>query len=59
VLSGGGDPLWPVYFAVAAVVATSRAYVRIHHASDVLGGALLGVALGLLANHLWAPYPIG
>ena len=59
VLSGGGDPLWPVYFAVAAVVATSRAYVRIHHASDVLGGALLGVALGLLANHLWVPYPIG
>ncbi len=59
VLSGGGDPLWPLYFAVAAVVATSRAYVRIHHASDVLGGALLGVALGLLANQLWAPYPIG
>ena len=59
VLTGGGDPLWPLYFVVAALVATSRAYVRIHHASDVLGGALLGVALGLLANHLWVPYPIG
>ena len=34
---------------VAAVVATSRAYVRIHHASDVVGGAAVGLALGKLA----------
>ena len=59
VLSAGGDPLWPLYFGVAAVVATSRAYVRIHHASDVLGGVVVGIALGLLANQVWAPYPIG
>ncbi|HSL58127.1 MAG TPA: phosphatase PAP2 family protein [Acidimicrobiales bacterium] len=38
--------LGPVWFAVATVVATSRVHVRIHHASDVVGGAVIGVALG-------------
>ena len=41
-----GDPLWPLYYGVAAVVAGSRVYVKIHHPSDVVAGALLGVALG-------------
>ena len=36
----------PAWFAVAIIVATSRAYVRIHHASDIIGGALVGLALG-------------
>ncbi len=40
----------PLYVALAAVVATSRAYVRIHHASDVVGGAAVGLALGLAAR---------
>ncbi|MGY6499406.1 MAG: phosphatase PAP2 family protein [Acidimicrobiales bacterium] len=38
--------LGPGWYAVAAVVATSRIHVRIHHASDVIGGAVLGLALG-------------
>jgi undecaprenyl-diphosphatase len=59
VLSAGPDPLWPVYFALAATVAASRCWVRIHHASDVLAGALVGVVLGLIANHVWPPYPLG
>jgi undecaprenyl-diphosphatase len=50
------DPWWPLYYAVAVVVATSRAHVRIHHASDVVAGALLGVALGELARHV---VPVG
>jgi membrane-associated phospholipid phosphatase len=41
-----GDPWWPVYYAVAVVVAGSRVHVRIHHASDVLGGAIVGAVLG-------------
>lgn len=41
--------LGPVWYGVAAVVATSRVHVRIHHASDVIGGAVLGVALGEIA----------
>lgn len=39
----------PLWYGMAAVVATSRVYVRIHHASDVVGGAALGLALGKLA----------
>lgn len=50
------DPLWPVYYALAAVVSASRAHVRIHHASDVLGGVAIGVVLGRLGRRL-APLP--
>jgi undecaprenyl-diphosphatase len=50
------DPLWPLYYAVGAVVASSRVYVKIHHPSDVVAGALVGVVLARLARRLW-PYP--
>ncbi|HEX3621879.1 MAG TPA: phosphatase PAP2 family protein [Acidimicrobiales bacterium] len=46
------DELAPLYFALAAVVATSRIYVKIHHASDVAGGVALGLLLGVLARRL-------
>ncbi len=50
---GQGDPLWPVYYGIATIVASSRVYVKMHHASDVLAGAALGVALGAVARHVW------
>lgn len=40
------DPVWPVYYVLAVIVAASRIHVRIHHASDVIGGVITGVALG-------------
>lgn len=43
----------PLFFAAAAVVASSRVHVRIHHASDVLAGAAVGYALGRLAVRVW------
>ena len=47
VLSAWSAPIAaPAWFALAGVVGTSRAYVRIHHASDVVGGAIVGLALG-------------
>lgn len=46
------DDLWPLYAALAAVVATSRIYVKIHHASDVAGGLVVGVALGMIGRRL-------
>jgi len=47
VLTGwGGAVSAPVWFTLAGVVGTSRAYVRIHHASDVVGGAVVGLLLG-------------
>ncbi len=50
------DPLWPLYYAAAAVVSTSRVYVRIHHASDVLAGVAVGVLLGRIGRRL-VPLP--
>lgn len=52
VLLGEEDPLAPAYWCAAAIVAASRLHVRIHHASDVLGGIALGVALGHLGRAL-------
>lgn len=50
------DPLGPLYYALGAVVASSRVYVKIHHPSDVVAGALLGVALARIARRVW-PLP--
>lgn len=44
------------WIALAALVATSRVYVRIHHASDVVGGVALGTVLGLAVRRAW-PLP--
>ena len=48
-----GDPLWPLYYAVAAVVASSRAYVKIHHATDVVAGVATGLVIGRIARQVW------
>ncbi|HEX4979249.1 MAG TPA: phosphatase PAP2 family protein [Acidimicrobiales bacterium] len=46
------DDLWPLYYLVAAIVAWSRVYVRVHHASDVVAGIAIGVALGRIGRAL-------
>lgn len=56
VLLSEGDDLWPLYYALAVVVSASRVYVRIHHASDVLAGAAIGLAFGHIGRRL-APLP--
>jgi undecaprenyl-diphosphatase len=48
-----GSRMPPAYYALAVVVASSRSYVRIHHASDVVAGAALGVAFGAAARRWW------
>ena len=35
-----------LWYGLAVIVALSRTHVRIHHASDVVGGATVGIALG-------------
>jgi undecaprenyl-diphosphatase len=52
ILLAEADPLWPLYAAVGALTASSRVYVKIHHGSDVLGGAALGVVLGVVGRKL-------
>jgi membrane-associated phospholipid phosphatase len=44
----------PAYFGLAALVAASRVYTRMHHASDVLAGAAAGLAMGAVAKRILA-----
>ena len=53
VVAGEDDALAPLYLGLAALVSASRVHVRIHHPSDVLGGAILGTALGFAARAWW------
>ena len=43
------------YWELAALVAASRVYVRMHHASDAVAGTLLGLAFGQIAKRLLTP----
>ena len=52
----GGRRWRGLLWMLAATVALSRIHVRIHHASDVAGGAATGVVLGRLARRIW---PLG
>jgi undecaprenyl-diphosphatase len=57
-LLGDQDDLRPLYYGIALVVAWSRVYVRIHHASDVVAGIVVGIGLGRLGRKLFPlPYP--
>ena len=55
-LLGDQDRLKPLYYGVAIVVAWSRVYVKIHHASDVVAGLVIGALLGKLGKRLF-PLP--
>jgi len=52
VLLADKTKLGPAYAIAAGLVATSRIHVRIHHASDIAGGVLVGAALGALVKKL-------
>jgi undecaprenyl-diphosphatase len=43
-------------FGLGALVAASRVHVRIHHASDVVGGVAVGLVLGTVARKVWPLY---
>jgi membrane-associated phospholipid phosphatase len=51
-LLSAGTRAGPAYFGLAALVATSRVYTRTHHASDVIAGAALGLAMGAIARRV-------
>jgi undecaprenyl-diphosphatase len=46
------SPLAPAYYGLAVLVSASRVYVKLHHASDVVGGAVIGIAFGHVARQL-------
>jgi undecaprenyl-diphosphatase len=47
-----GDHWAPAYYLLAGTISTSRVHVRLHHATDVIAGSLLGVALGRLGRRV-------
>ena len=47
-----GQRLGRVWYTLAAIVGISRAYVRIHHASDVAGGLVAGRLLGVVGRRI-------
>ena len=50
ILAGLVSPPWiAIFFVLALGVAFSRVMVRLHHLSDIIGGAVVGASLGLLA----------
>lgn len=52
VLLSEDDALAPLYVGAAAVVASSRVYTKVHHASDVAAGLVLGTFLGIVGRCL-------
>lgn len=53
VLLSDGSRITPVWWVAAGLVASSRVYVRIHHASDVVGGLAVGLVIGTIAKKAW------
>jgi undecaprenyl-diphosphatase len=47
----------PPWYLIAGLVGFSRVYVRLHHTSDVLAGAALGLAFGYAARRFAPPEP--
>jgi undecaprenyl-diphosphatase len=47
----------PPWYLIAGLVGFSRVYVRLHHTSDVLAGAALGLAFGYAARRFAPPAP--
>jgi len=43
-------PVIGLWFSMATVVALSRVAVRIHHASDIFAGAIIGTVMGIVAR---------
>lgn len=52
VVLADGSKEMVAYLAFASAVAASRVQVRAHHPSDVAGGALIGIATGVLGRSL-------
>ena len=58
-LKGTGSPFWKPTLVLALIMAFSRLYLYVHWPSDVLGGALLGAAVGWAGAKIVESLPKG
>lgn len=59
-LVGWDGKRWaPLWVPLAATVAVSRPYVRIHHASDIVGGVAVGAVMGMAARRVFRRLGLG
>lgn len=56
-LRASGSPLWRPALVLAVVTAFSRLYLYVHWPTDILGGILLGAAVGWAGAKLTAAAP--
>ncbi|WP_426573278.1 phosphatase PAP2 family protein [Aquihabitans sp. McL0605] len=49
----------PLLYGLAAIVATSRVHVKVHHASDIIAGAAIGITFAKVAERVWPAPPRG
>jgi undecaprenyl-diphosphatase len=49
----------PLWGGMAATVAISRPFVRIHHGSDIVGGVAVGLTFGLVARRTFRRLGVG
>jgi len=50
ILCAWSPAMWAIlWFGIGICVALSRVMVRLHHLSDIIGGAIVGTALGIFA----------
>ena len=48
-----GQGIAPIYLVIASIVSISRLHVKIHHASDIIGGIILGTVLGRIIKRVF------
>ncbi|MDA8196060.1 MAG: phosphatase PAP2 family protein [Actinomycetota bacterium] len=53
ILLSDNDKFWPIYLLIALIVAPSRVHVRMHHASDVVAGTVIGTLFGLMVKRIF------
>lgn len=53
----GEKHLWKPVLVLAIVIAFSRLYLYVHYPTDVIGGAVLGIICGYLAERLVEKFP--
>jgi undecaprenyl-diphosphatase len=51
--AGRSKPTKALWLGAATIVSVSRVHVRIHHASDVAAGAVIGVGIGAIVKRMW------